>query len=155
MGRDDTRVELTNMVMIQNPENGQVVIIDRTVSWKGPAFPGGHIEPGESFAASTIREVREETGLLVDNLRPCGVVNYAYREGDRRYLVLLYKTSTYSGELLTETPEGRVFWADIDYIRTHAGPNRFWRYLPAFLDDSCWEMFVKEDDSGWENRSYL
>jgi len=30
--------------------------------------PGGHIEPGESFAEAAVREVKEETGLLVEAL---------------------------------------------------------------------------------------
>ena len=39
-------------------------------------FPGGGIEAGESHADALIREVREETGLLVDadSIRPFGMV---------------------------------------------------------------------------------
>ena len=41
-------------------------------------IPKGIAEPGESFAAAATRELREETGLLVDAaaLRPLGVHRY-------------------------------------------------------------------------------
>lgn len=38
----------------------------------GLTFPGGHIEKGESFVDSVIREVYEETGLTIENPRICG-----------------------------------------------------------------------------------
>ena len=41
--------ELTNMVMIENPDNGQVLVQKRVKYWTGVTFPGGHIEKGESF----------------------------------------------------------------------------------------------------------
>ena len=38
------KLELTNMVMIQNEHTGKVLVQDRIKSWKGLSFPGGHIE---------------------------------------------------------------------------------------------------------------
>ncbi|MBO5410173.1 MAG: NUDIX domain-containing protein, partial [Clostridia bacterium] len=45
----NTQVELTNMVMIEDKATGKVLVQERVKSWKGLSFPGGHVEPGESF----------------------------------------------------------------------------------------------------------
>ena len=57
------------MIMIENRGTGKVLVLDRILStWPGLTFPGGHVEWGESFYASAVREAKEETGLDVKNL---------------------------------------------------------------------------------------
>jgi len=54
-----------------DPERGKVLLGKRKGS-HGPgeyAFPGGHLEYRESFEACACREVREECGLEICNLR--------------------------------------------------------------------------------------
>lgn len=102
--------ELTNMVMIENPDNGQVLVQKRVKYWTGVTFPGGHIEKGESFTQSAVREVKEETGLDIKNPKLCGTVHWCHKDTDERYIVLLYKATEFSGELVDKTDEGEVFW---------------------------------------------
>ena len=64
------KLEITNMVLVRDRTTGKVVVIDRVISWKGIAFSGGHAEDGESIYDSAVREIREETGLTVQNLKP-------------------------------------------------------------------------------------
>ena len=55
MDRTET-VEFMNMCMIFNGD--KVLVQDRKKqSWSGIAFPGGHVEAGESFTEAVIREV--------------------------------------------------------------------------------------------------
>ena len=59
----------TNMCMVYD-EKGNVLVQNRVdPEWGGITFPGGHVEKGESFTDSVIREIREETGLTI---RPPG-----------------------------------------------------------------------------------
>ena len=63
--------ELTNMCMLSC--GGKVLVQNRVDPlWKGITFPGGHVEPGESFTEAVIREFYEETGLTIDKPVLCG-----------------------------------------------------------------------------------
>lgn len=106
MAKKET-VILTNMCLVYN--NDQILVQKRTKdSWPGITFPGGHIEENESFVESTIREIKEETGLDIKNLEFCGVSHWTKLCGCR-YIVFLYKTNCFSGTL-TSSNEGEVFW---------------------------------------------
>lgn len=53
-------VTLTNMCMVYD-DAGNVLVQDKVdKKWSGLTFPGGHIEKGEFFVDSVIREVYEE-----------------------------------------------------------------------------------------------
>ena len=54
MAREEMCV-LTNMCMVY--DGNQILVQDRmNPDWPGITFPGGHIEPKESFVESVIRE---------------------------------------------------------------------------------------------------
>jgi 8-oxo-dGTP diphosphatase len=46
------------------------------------SLPGGRVEPGETDAEALVREMREETGLVVQAGRWLGSVRRPYRDGD-------------------------------------------------------------------------
>ena len=69
---------LCNLCMVEDLENGKVVLQYRSpekTHWAGYAFPGGHIEEGESLVESVIREIEEETGLTIMNPHLIAVKN--------------------------------------------------------------------------------
>lgn len=99
-------VTLTNMCMVCDGR-GNILVQDRLdPSWPGVTFPGGHVEPGESFTRAMVREVWEETGLTIEKPRLCGLKQFFDDDG-MRYIVILYKTDRFSGELRS-SEEGKV-----------------------------------------------
>ena len=55
-------------------------------------FPGGKIEQGETAQTAIIREIKEETGLDIEEPRLCGIKEWMNEDGSR-YIVFLFKTA--------------------------------------------------------------
>ncbi len=145
------KVELTNMVMVQDKTTGKVLVQERIKSWKGLSFPGGHVDEGESFVDSAIREIKEETGLDIKNLKSCGVVHWSNNKTFDRYIVFLYKTTDFEGELITEMDEGKNYWVSINELKVQLTTNGFHNYLPMFFEEGFNEAFGSwNDDELWE-----
>ena len=140
-----SEIELTNMCLICD---GNKVLVQEKVGTKGLVFPGGHVEEGESLLESVVREMKEETGLTIENLKICGFKDWIQEDGTR-YIVLLYKTHKFTGELKS-SDEGRVFWidrADID------SANLIWNMkelLEIFDTDLYSEFFFKIKDGKYK-----
>ncbi len=140
-------VTLTNMCMIYDGD--KVLVQDRVdPDWPGITFPGGHVESGESFAASVIREVYEETGLRIEKPRLCGIKEWENSDGSR-YVVLLYKTDIFSGEIKS-SDEGEIFWTTFDALSTSNLTEHFWEITDVFRRDDLSEFFYNRTDKGWE-----
>lgn len=144
MPRNET-VVLTNMCMVYDNQ-GNVLVEDRLdPSWPGICFPGGHVEPGESFTRAVIREVWEETGLTIQKPRLCGLKQFP--EDDRtRYSVMLYKTNQFSGELRSSR-EGRVFWIPRAELEKYKLPVSFDQTLRLFEEEELMEHYCHWDGS--------
>ena len=140
-----SEIELTNMCLICD---GNKVLVQEKVGTKGLVFPGGHVEEGESLLESVVREMKEETGLTIENPKICGFKDWIQEDGTR-YTVLLYKTHKFTGELKS-SDEGRVFWidrADID------SANLIWNMkelLEIFDTDLYSEFFFKIKDGKYK-----
>ena len=132
--------ELTNMIMLEDT-SGRVLVQKRIKYWKGIAFPGGHIESGESFEASAIREFKEETGLTIKNPRLCGIIHWDNRKKREKYMVFAYKATEFEGELLKATEEGSVFWVTKEELAKMELCDNFDRYLKVFMQGDGEEFF--------------
>lgn len=135
------KLEITNMVMVQNPSTGLVVVQERIKSWRGISFPGGHAEPGESIYDSAVREIKEETGLHIRNLTACGFMYWFNSQTEDKYFTYFYKTTDYSGRLIDSTDEGKVFWTSLNELGNRKLAPNFKEYLPMFLNGKYSEAY--------------
>ena len=135
-------VELANMCMVCDGK-GNVLVQnkkgDRT--WHGWNFPGGHVEQGEFVTPSVICEVREETGLTIENPKLCGIKEIRKEQDGKRFIVFLYVASRFSGELRASA-EGDVFWYPLSELkRSKELADGFSEMLPVFTSDEISEVF--------------
>jgi len=150
MAREEVCI-LTNMCMVYDGE--RILVQDRrNPDWPGITFPGGHIEPGESFVDSVIREVREETGLEIENPRLCGVKQFTQRDGRYRYIVFFFKTGTFSGELRS-SDEGKVFWIEKRHLKKYTLANGFDRMFEIFDNDDLTENYLRFENGEWKSEN--
>jgi 8-oxo-dGTP diphosphatase len=99
-------------------------------SW---SVPGGHLEYGESFEQTAQREVEEETGMSIKDIR-FGAVTNDYFEAENKHYVTIWVLSTWeSGELRIMEPEKctAATWENFDTLPS-----------PLFLP---WEQLLKSE----------
>lgn len=145
MRRTET-VILANMCMIC--DGSRVVVENRTdPNWPGFAFPGGHVEKGESFTDAVIREVFEETGLKISSPVLCGIKDWVNDDGSR-YIVLLYKANKFEGAL-TSSDEGEVSWAELSELGKMPLASGMDKMLKVFLNDEISEQYFYKENDEW------
>jgi 8-oxo-dGTP diphosphatase len=84
-------------------------------SW---SVPGGWMEYGESFEETARREVMEEVGLRIENVRFGAVTNNVFPE-DKIHSITVWVLSDYkSGEPKVLVPDkiSRLKWCDFDRL---------------------------------------
>ena len=142
------QVILTNLCMVYD-DAGNILVQNRLdPSWPGICFPGGHIEPGESFVESVIREVREETGLIIENPILCGTKQFPTRNGER-YVVFFYKTNHYRGQLKS-SDEGDVFWIPRADLSKYQMVEDFLDMVKVFEQDDLSEFYYYKENGSWK-----
>ena len=144
------KVIITNLCMVYDGE-GRILVQDRVdPSWPGLCFPGGHVEPEESFVDAVIREVWEETGLTIENPKLCGTKQFQTKNGER-YVVFFYKTNRFSGQLRSSR-EGEVFWIPRNTLHRYTLCDDFESMIRVFESDELSEFYYykEEENGGWK-----
>ncbi len=127
------RSPMTTLCYIER-EN-QYLMLHRTVKkndvnkdkWIGV---GGHFEGNESPEECLLREVQEETGLLLESYRFRGIVTFLCDDYPIEYMCL-YTADCPQGEL-KDCPEGKLEWVDkgkLEELELWEGDKIFFRLL--------------------------
>jgi 8-oxo-dGTP diphosphatase len=82
--------------------------------------PGGHLDHGESVEACASREAREETGLVVEQVRFIAVTEDRFEESGRHYVTIWMAAEAPDGEPRVAAPEemDEIAWFRHDALPT-------------------------------------
>lgn len=146
MAREEKAI-FTNLCMITDA-NGNLLVEDRKdPNWPGICFPGGHVEPGEAFTDSVIREVWEETGLTIQDPKLCGVKQFPTDSG-ARYVVFYFRATKYSGTIRS-SEEGDVFWISREELKNSITVPDLFKMMQVMESDELNEFIYEIHDDRW------
>jgi 8-oxo-dGTP diphosphatase len=113
--------------------NGQVLLIKRTnVHGAGTwSTPGGHLEYGESPEECAIREVNEETGLNIGDVRFKGITNDLFEVSEKHYITIWMEGRHLAGEPVVNA-DGEA--SDIGWFSWDALPKPLFLPLQNFME---------------------
>ena len=126
------KLEITNMVMVQNLNTEEVVVQNRIKNWCGISFPGGHAENGETIYDSSIREIKEETGIASRDcrlIRRGSVINIS-----SIYEGKVYEWSIYPFLFATKTNEIFLDWEHTEYRWVKPKDIRRYKTVPKLKE---------------------
>lgn len=92
------KVDMFTMCLVQDGD--KVLLINRPSERGFPGYiaAGGKVDFPESLTEGAIREVREETGLMVKELIYKGLAEFVDPQQNYRYMVFNYLAKSFEGE---------------------------------------------------------
>lgn len=96
------------------------------------SVPGGHLEFGENIEDAAAREVQEESGLKVKDIRFLALTNDYMPDEDKHYITIWMEADWESGEPALLEPDK---WVDQQW--------RTFQTLPSPLFEPCWQNLRK------------
>ncbi|MDZ5472741.1 8-oxo-dGTP diphosphatase [Bacillus sp. 31A1R] len=111
--------------------------------WNGV---GGKIEKGESPYESCLREIGEETGLIIRNLKEREVVTWNNEGG------LYVFTAEYDEGLFINCDEGELDWKEYQWVKQS---NDVVSNIPYFLDEIFSELNPMEHSFQYDDKGEI
>ena len=136
---------LVSVAALVTNDKGEILLVNSP--WRGWEYPGGLIEPGESFEAALKREVREESGVEIEITGFVGICKNVARD-----IVNIDFTARYtSGELTTSEESTEVGWfAPEKALKMITFPLTKKRLINMLSGDKTVHLFGFHYENGFE-----
>ena len=113
-------MKLATLCYVTDKKNNSTLMIHRVKKendyhhgkWNGL---GGKFEPGESPEECAIREIKEESGLVVKDIFLKGMITFPLFDGKDDWYVFLFVTDNFEGDLI-DSNEGNLAWIPNDKL---------------------------------------
>ena len=96
---------LVSVAALVTNDCGEILLVNSP--WRGWEYPGGLIEPGETFLEALHREVREEAGVEIEVTGFVGIC----KNVERNVVNIDFTARYVSGNLQTSEESTAVIWA--------------------------------------------
>lgn len=113
--------EPTVGAVIFNPEGK--ILLCKSHKWENKyVIPGGHIELGESMEEALKREILEETGLSIYNIKLISLKEsiYSHKFHEKKHFIFIdYMCNTDSSDVILNDEAEEYEWVDMDSIENY------------------------------------
>ncbi len=101
------------------------------------SVPAGHLEGNETATEAMQREAREECGIVVENLEPCGVM---HRKSDQERVDFFFTAGSWHGQIVNREPDkcDDLTWFPMGALPENTVP--YVRYALQCFQKNTWYM---------------
>ena len=99
-GSDMINIRVGSAVMVEKDGRLLMGIRGQEPAYGTLVIPGGKVELFEDFADTAHREIREEAGIEITNLRQFGVYQIINKDIDQHRVIIYWRADWASGELV-------------------------------------------------------
>ena len=132
---------LATLGYVLSPDKSQVLMIHRN---KRPADPhfgkynglGGRLEAGEDVVSGIRREIREESGLIADQIVLRGTISWTgFGKQSEDWFGFIFRIENWHGEAHSGNNEGTLAWVPLTNLPTLSLWPSDHHFLPMVFDN--------------------